>query len=533
MKRRYALVLAGSLTLSVGCQDFLAVNTNPNAPEVVEPNLYLAPMLHWMVTSPQFDGRFVARYTQQLTLPQFAGTGTPTTWDRMGYDRTSDNGGQQWRDYYWNFGQNLIDMMTKAEAGQRWDLVGIGYILKAWGWLALTDLHGEIIITEAFDPTKLTFNYDTQQFAYDEVFRVLDSASVYLQKSGGVIEPTYVARGDKIYNGDRAKWLKFANGLRAIALNHFSNKSTYDPAAVIAAVDASFANSADDALLTYPGADPLFNDLNFLGRSRNNFTTYRQTQFVVGLMNGTQFGAVDPRMTRMLVPDSLKTTWRGLNPNDGGFAGLPVTTQPRNPMGYVGTGGLGLSGWYLFDDKAKMPAMTYAQLQFVKAEAAFRMGDQATALTAYRNGISAHIDWVNARNLDNNQSGRPDVAPTQITAAEKAAFLADVRVVPAVGGLTLTHIMSQKYIAQWAWGHNELWMDMRRYHYTDIDPSSGRQVYPGFAIPTNLDADNAGRPVQRIRPRYNSEYVWNRAALDVFGGLASDYHTVPLWITQP
>src|SRR5215210_7108661 len=247
-RRKYALVLAGSLTLSAGCQDFLAVNTNPNAPEVVAPNLYLAPMLHWMVTSQEFDGRFISRYTQQLTLPQVAGTGTPTTWDRMGYDRTSDNGGQQWRDYYWNFGQNLIDMMVKSEAEQRWDLLGIGYILKAWGWLALTDLHGEIIIKEAFDATKLTFNYDTQQFAYEEVFRLLDSASVYLQKTGGVIEPVYVGRGDKIYNGDRAKWLKFANGLRAIALNHFSNKASYNPAAVIAAVDASFASNADDAL---------------------------------------------------------------------------------------------------------------------------------------------------------------------------------------------------------------------------------------------------------------------------------------------
>jgi hypothetical protein len=102
-----------------------------------------------------------------------------------------------------------------------------------------------------------------------------------------------------------------------------------------------------------------------------------------------------------------------------------------------------------------------------------------------------------------------------------------------VGSLTLTHIMSQKYIAQWAWGHNEVWMDMRRYHYTDIDPASGRQVFPGFLIPTLLDTDNNGLPVQRIRPRYNSEYVWNRAALDAIGGLALNYHTVPLWITQP
>jgi len=99
--------------------------------------------------------------------------------------------------------------------------------------------------------------------------------------------------------------------------------------------------------------------------------------------------------------------------------------------------------------------------------------------------------------------------------------------------LTLSHIMSQKYIAQWAWGHNELWMDMRRYHYTDVDPASGVEVFRGFAPPSNLYPDNGGKIVQRIRPRFNSEYVWNRAGLDAIGGLALDYHTVPLWITQP
>ncbi len=76
-------------------------------------------------------------------------------------------------------------------------------------------------------------------------------------------------------------------------------------------------------------------------------------------------------------------------------------------------------------------------------------------------------------------------------------------------------------------------MDMRRYHYTDVDPASGRQVYPGFASPSNLYGDNGGKPVQRIRPRYNSEYVWNVPGLTAIGGLAADYQTKPLWITQP
>ena len=72
----------------------------------------------------------------------------------MGYDPSSDNGAQQWRDVYWSFGQNLVDMMNKAEAEQRWDLLGVGHVLKAWGWQVLTDLHGEIIIKEALDQTR-------------------------------------------------------------------------------------------------------------------------------------------------------------------------------------------------------------------------------------------------------------------------------------------------------------------------------------------------------------------------------------------
>ena len=527
MKKRYAALLLGALGLATGCKDFLDVNTNPNAPQSVTANLYLAPMIHWMVTSPQFDGRFVGRYTQQWMLPT---TGVvPTTWDRMGYDAGSDNGGQVWRDVYWNLGQNLVDMTAKAEAEERWDLLGVAQILKAWGWQTTSDLHGELVVQEAFDQTKTTFKYDSQEFAYQEVQRLLTQAIANLQRTDGAVDQAYLARGDRMYNGDRAKWLKLAQGLLALNLNHYSNKSSYKPAEVIAAVDKSFASNADDALFTYPALATDNADRNFIGRSRDNLTGYRQTRFVVGLLDGTQFGVVDPRLSRMLAP-SPDGQYRGIDPNVPNSA-LTLSTNTQAPMnffGYVGTGGAGLAGRYLFSDRAKLPVMTYAQLQFIKAEAAFRMGDRATALAAYRNGVSAHIDWVNDRNRDDNQS------PTQISAAEKAAFLAAPSVVPAAGALTLSHIMSQKYIAQWAWAHAELWTDMRRYDYVGLDPSgSGRQIYPGFAVPTNLFPDNNGKLVERLRPRYNSEYVWNRPGLEAIGGLDTDFHTKPMWITEP
>jgi hypothetical protein len=521
--RARVALLAGALLLPGACKDFLDVNDNPNGPETVSANLYLPPMLHWMATGTQFDGRFIGRYTQQWYLTGIT-SGVISTWDRMGYDPTSDNGAQQWRDVYWSYGQNLVDMMTKAEAEERWDLLGVGYILKAWGWQMLTDMHGEIIVKEAINQGTFEFNYDTQEYAYQEVKRLLDKAIELLQRSDGAVDQTYLAKGDKLYNGDRAKWLKFAYGLLALHLNHYSNKGAYRPADVIAAVDKSFASNGDDPLLTYPNTQN--DDINFWGQTRLNIQAYRQTEFVVGLMNGTVFGAVDPRMSRMLSP-APDGVYRGLDIDVLNFGSLPANQQPNNFWGGVGTTQQ-RPGRYIFDDKARIPMMTYAQLQFVKAEAAYKAGDKATALNAYRNAISAHIDFVNSRNNDNGQ------APTQITSAEKSAFLAATTVVPATpAGLTLTQIMSQKYIAQWGWAHNEVWMDMRRYNYTDVDPASGIQVYPGFTPPTNLYPDNNGKIVERIRPRYNSEYVWNQKGLQAIGGLALDYHTKPMWITEP
>jgi hypothetical protein len=517
-------LLAGAVALSTTtCKDFLDVNTNPNAPQTVTAALYLPPMVHWMFTSPLYDGRFVGRYTQMWMV---VGT-SPTTWDRMGYDAGSDNGGMHWRDVYWSLGQNLVNMINLAEADQRWDVAGVGYIMKAWGWLTVTDLHGECVIKEAFDQTRYYFDYDTQDYAYTEVLRLLDKAIADLKRSDGSVDPTYWKTGDKVYGGDRTKWLKLAYAFKAITLNHYSAKTTYAPLAVMAYVDSAFTSNADDALLQYASSQPN-DDRNFNGPTRGNLPAYRQTLFAVQLMNGTQTnGTVDPRMSRMLSP-SPDGQFRGLDPNLGTVGALTAAQQPMNFFGYVTTPPAGSPSRYLFDDKTRMPLATYAELQFIKAEAAYRAGDKGTALAAYRLGIASHIDFVNARNLDNGQT------PTQISGTEKAAFLADPNIVPvSAGALTMTQIMTQKYIALWGWGFDEVWMDQRRFHYTDVDPASGKQVFPGFAIPTNLFPDNAGKPAYRIRPRFNSEYVWNIASLTSIGAMAADYHTKPTWIINP
>ncbi len=130
------------------------------------------------------------------------------------------------------------------------------------------------------------------------------------------------------------------------------------------------------------------------------------------------------------------------------------------------------------------------------------------------------------------RSNVPIYNTTTISAAERTAYLASPNVKSSAATLTITDIMLQKYIALWGWGFNETWVDMRRYHYRDLDVATGLPVYRGFITPTALPAINAGKLATRIRPRYNSEYVWNLEELTRLGATAIDYHVKEMWFSQ-
>jgi hypothetical protein len=190
-----------------------------------------------------------------------------------------------------------------------------------------------------------------------------------------------------------------------------------------------------------------------------------------------------------------------------------------NTLGY--NPATGAPGHYLFVDKVATPIMTYSMLQFIKAEAAFIKGDKTMALDAYKKGLDAHFDFVLARALPSDS--------TRLYAVERAAYLADPKVVPLTAtALTLNQILMQKYISQWGWAFVETWSDLRRYDYSNT-------VFTGFTLPTasNLPSDNGGKYAYRVRPRYNSEYIWNIDALTLIGGFDRDFHTKKLWFHQP
>jgi hypothetical protein len=173
--------------------------------------------------------------------------------------------------------------------------------------------------------------------------------------------------------------------------------------------------------------------------------------------------------------------------------------------------------------------MTASEMQFTKAEALYRKGDNAGALAAYKNAISLNFDMLTTT--------YPQHIPVAnaITPAVKDAYLNNPAVVPVLAkDLTLTQIMLQKYIALYVWGTHQTWIDMRKFHYTDIDPATGKQVYADFTPPSGqyLVATNKSKFVYRCKPRYNSEYLYDVPELTRIGAFDQDYVTKECWFSQ-
>jgi len=233
------------------------------------------------------------------------------------------------------------------------------------------------------------------------------------------------------------------------------------------------------------------------------------------------------------------------------------------------------TGRWLYRDNAPYIAMTYSELQFIKAEAQFRRGLKAEALVTFKGAVAASMQTTGAYIVQGtavkNASGKQTsvigdkinsaVYNTLSTAYLSSAYVNGLQ----LADFELSHIMMQKYVALFPWGL-DTWNDLRRYQYdlkvgasgvpsaadgswtqtrsyykADTDPA---RIYKGFYLAsaevTNRKSQfattNLGSPSYRILPRYNSEYVWNQSALAALlpiSGLAPNYNTSMVWFCIP
>lgn len=236
------------------------------------------------------------------------------------------------------------------------------------------------------------------------------------------------------------------------------------------------------------------------------------------------------------------------------------------------------TGRWIFRDDAPYVLLTASEIKFELAEALFKLGRKGEALAAWKEGIRLDMDFT-AKYLNPGKpkkdaddkyvvgGGLP--GGSAVTVATFNELASEYLAGPYVDGvtandLTLSHIMMQKYVALWPWGALEAWTDLRKYHYdivytgeypgmnngwdlNKVDQKwddDATKVYKGFYLaPAQVEGKrgkynlkNEGSPCYRVRPRYNSEYMWNKTALGSLkpiSGLADNYHCSMPWFAYP
>ncbi len=199
-----------TLTL-VSCSDWLNINTDPENPSS-ESATYQTRLAH------------IEFYTNSAT--QFAAWRSSMSagdWTR------NYNGGTYWSMSFWSprtgavttpyqwwfvgAASNISYMYDKALAAGAWHYAGVAKIIRAYGFMLMTDLYGEMPYTDAVGENATPF-YDNGKTIYLGCLNELNEGLELLAKPQDAKLPA-LAEGDYWNNGDVAKWIKFGNLLKA------------------------------------------------------------------------------------------------------------------------------------------------------------------------------------------------------------------------------------------------------------------------------------------------------------------------------
>lgn len=241
------------LTLSlVSCSDWLNINTDPENPSS-ESATYQTRLAH------------IEFYTNSAT--QFAAWRTSMSagdWTRY------YNGSTYWNMSYWNpqtgavttsyqwwfvgAASNISYMYDKAMAAEAWHYAGVAKIIRAYGFMLMTDLYGEMPYTDAVGPNA-TPTYDNGKTIYLGCLKDLNEGLELLAKNQDAKLPA-LAEGDTWNNGDVAKWIRFGNLLKARYAIKLSKKADgnylegkYDAAAILDALSKGPQSNADNTII--------------------------------------------------------------------------------------------------------------------------------------------------------------------------------------------------------------------------------------------------------------------------------------------
>ncbi len=270
---------------------------------------------------------------------------------------------------------NIISKDQTLNATQKANQLAIIEIMQVYNFNILINTFGDIPYKDALDNTNLFPAYDDAKTVYADLLKRLNESSQKLSTTG----LGFTSSEDIIFQGNIAKWVKFANSLKIRM------------AMTIADVDNSTAKS------TFELADPLamnspsdIAEVKYISASPNNNPLYNQ----LVLANRTDFIA---SVDLMDVLNNLS------DPRKPGFFG-------KNNVGqYVG-GILGVGSDFAKmskpSDRVAAPdapnvLMDYVEMEFYRAEAKERgYTVSGTAESHYNNAIRASIIYWGGTNAN-------------------------------------------------------------------------------------------------------------------------------------
>jgi len=145
--KRILYPFAFLLFLSSSCESYFDINQDPSNPQVAEGFALLPPIFSQMVRGDAWDARYVGQYVQY-----WGWVSSGNSWDRHGFAPGSDACGEKWRSHYWSIGTNIDLILSDGVTKNKWDYVGAAKAIRAWSWQSTTDLHGEMILKQAWSP---------------------------------------------------------------------------------------------------------------------------------------------------------------------------------------------------------------------------------------------------------------------------------------------------------------------------------------------------------------------------------------------
>ncbi len=311
-------------------------------------------------------------------------------------------------------------------------------IMQVYTWYYLVTTFGNVPYTEALDINNAFPKYDDQKTIYNDLVVRLDADIAALNADTESFGPA-----DIVYNGDVAKWKKFANSFKlkmglTIADFDAAKAKTMVEEAVTSGV---FTSNADNALFRYlsspPNTNPVWVDLVQSGRQ----------DFVASSTLTDKLNTVnDPRRDNFFTLNGSGAGYSGGDP--GASSNYATFSKPAGPLLVSSSAGRVTNPDFPGD------LLDYAEVEFLMAEAAERgYTTNATAATHYNNAITASILFWDG------------------TEAEAAAYLAQPSVAYATAAGTYKQkIGEQKWLALYNRGW-DAWIEWRRLDYPQLTPA--------------------------------------------------------------